>query len=436
MPTLADAIGGKDRVIGGPFGSKLTQADYADFGVPVIRGSNMPSMGKSIGGPFAYVSTCKFERDLRSNSAQRGDIIVTQRGTLGQVGIIADDIGYDTFVVSQSQMAVRVDAQKANRDFVYYFLTSPGFNDYVEKSTIQTGVPHINLGLLRETPVVWPDLRTQAAIAAVLGALDDKIELNRRMNETLEAMARAIFKDWFVDFGPTRAKMEGRAPYLAPDIWSLFPDRLDDEGKPEGWTSYSLGRLASQHTASVAPSSSPNEVFEHFSLPAYDAGRSPTHDLGETIKSNKTTLPKDAVLLSKLNPEIERVWIPEPASGKRQVCSTEFLVFTPHAGGNRPLLFGLFTELSFRTLLQSMVTGTSKSHQRISPPALLGRQILIGSEPTFDQYAAVTEPLLARTLANRSESRTLAATRDFLLPKLMSGEVRVKDAEKLVGEVA
>ena len=75
----------------------------------------------------------------------------------------------------------------------------------------------------------------QTAIASILGALDDKIDLNRRMNETLEAMARAIFKDWFVDFGPTRAKMEGRAPYLAPEIWALFPDRLDDEGKPEGW---------------------------------------------------------------------------------------------------------------------------------------------------------------------------------------------------------
>ena len=73
------------------------------------------------------------------------------------------------------------------------------------------------------------------SIASILGALDDKIDLNRRMNETLEAMARAIFKDWFVDFGPTRAKMEGGAPYLAPEIWALFPDRLDDEGKPEGW---------------------------------------------------------------------------------------------------------------------------------------------------------------------------------------------------------
>lgn len=94
--------------------------------------------------------------------------------------------------------------------------------------------PSLNRNFVHPVPASFPDPPEQEAIASVLGALDDKIELNRRMNKTLEAMARAIFKDWFVDFGPTRAKMEGRAPYMAPDIWSLFPERLDD-GKPEGW---------------------------------------------------------------------------------------------------------------------------------------------------------------------------------------------------------
>lgn len=88
-----------------------------------------------------------------------------------------------------------------------------------------------------------PPPTEQRAIASVLGALDDKIELNRRTNETLEAAARAIFKDWFVDFGPTRAKMEGRAPYLAANIWSLFPDALDADGKPQGWRKGQLGNL-------------------------------------------------------------------------------------------------------------------------------------------------------------------------------------------------
>lgn len=256
------------------------------------------------------------------------------------------------------------------------------------------------------------------------------------MNETLEAMARALFKDWFVDFGPTRAKMEGRAPYLATDVWSLFPDRLDYDDKPQGWEVHTLDRLAAQHTASVAPSNTPNQVFDHFSLPAYDAGQTPNRDRGDSIKSNKTLIPNGAILLSKLNPEIERVWVPEPASGVRQVCSTEFLVFTPKAGANRPLLFGLFTEQAFRTMLQSMVTGTSKSHQRISPPALLHRQVLAGSEPAFASYAELVTPLIDRALANRAESRTLVATRDFLLPKLMSGKIRVREAERFAEAAA
>jgi type I restriction enzyme S subunit len=295
--------------------------------------------------------------------------------------------------------------------------------------------PNVSGPQLADIP--FPNFASSEAVAIskILSSLDDKIELNRRMNETLEAMARAIFKDWFVDFGPTRAMMEARAPYLAPGIWSLFPDRLDDDGKPEGWVCYSLGSIASQHTVSVTPSITPNEIFEHFSLPAHDAGKSPVLDLGETIKSNKMAIPERAILLSKLNPEIERVWIPEPAKNNRQICSTEFLVFTPNLNCNRPLLFGLFTEQSFRELLQSMVTGTSKSHQRVSPSALLGREVLIGSQLLFVEYATIVEPLLARTLANLSESRSLAATRDLLLPKLMLGEVRVKDTEKLVGEV-
>jgi hypothetical protein len=102
-----------------------------------------------------------------------------------------------------------------------------------------------------ELPI--PPIREQEAIASTLGALDDKIDLNRRMNETLEAMARAIFKDWFVDIGPTRVKMEGRAPYLAPEIWALFPDRLTEDSMPGGWSITSLGELASKIGSRATP---------------------------------------------------------------------------------------------------------------------------------------------------------------------------------------
>ena len=112
-------------------------------------------------------------------------------------------------------------------------------------SMFSTGTTHqtIYYPEVKALHVALPPRPEQDAIVRVLGALDDKIELNRRMNETLEAMARAIFKDWFVDFGPTRAKAEGRAPYLAPELWDLFPDELDDEDKPAGWVTQPVNHL-------------------------------------------------------------------------------------------------------------------------------------------------------------------------------------------------
>lgn len=128
--------------------------------------------------------------------------------------------------------------------FLYYALLAkvPELLDAVEAAGHGTGV--LPTDKLNSLPIPDLPLPEQRAIAATLGALDDKIELNRKMNATLEAMARALFRDWFVDFGPTRAKMEARAPYLSPDLWSLFPDRLDDEGKPEGWDEKPLDEIA------------------------------------------------------------------------------------------------------------------------------------------------------------------------------------------------
>lgn len=279
--------------------------------------------------------------------------------------------------------------------------------------------------------------RAESCIGLLLGALDDKIELNRRTNETLEAMARALFRDWFVDFGPTRAKMEGRDPYLAPDLWALFPDRLDDAtGLPEGWRNYTLNELADHHRATVSPGAAPDTIFEHYSIPAHDAGNEPTLDLGESIKSNKTVVPDGAILLSKLNPEIERVWLPNPKGDAPQVASTEFLAFTPIQSSTRGIVYCLFRSERFRGEMAALVTGTSKSHQRVSPKALLSREVFVGDPKLLPVFDDVCGPLVDQMLANRREARTLACTRDVLLPKLMSGEIRLRDAEKIAEEAA
>ena len=135
---------------------------------------------------------------------------------------------FEHYLVSQSQMKVTVNRAISDPLFLYYVLSSSEQQDYVRQNAIQTGVPHTNLGILRATPVPVPPLNEQRSISYILGTLDDKIELNRRMNETLEAMARALFKSWFVDFDPVRAKMAGRDTGLPKHLADLFPDRLVD----------------------------------------------------------------------------------------------------------------------------------------------------------------------------------------------------------------
>src|SRR5688572_26164385 len=182
--------------------------------------------GRWVSGEFAFVTEEKAQ-SLEANLARPGDIVFTQRGTLGQVSLVPD-APFPRYLVSQSQMKLTVDREKADPRFFYYVFSTTEQKDYIRQNAIQTGVPHTNLGILRSTTVPLPPTDEQRAIAQILGTLDDKIELNRRMSETLEAMARALFKSWFVDFDPVRAKVEGRTPIGSRDIADLFPDSFED----------------------------------------------------------------------------------------------------------------------------------------------------------------------------------------------------------------
>lgn len=364
---------------------------------------------------------------------RHGDLFYSREGTY--FGIAAEMPAREKVCLGQRMVLIRPKPTLIDTPFLRYWLNSPILSKHVLGFRDGTVAERLNMPTIRGIAFPLITLPEQRAIAATLGALDDKIELNRRMCETLESMARALFRDWFVDFGPTRAKMSGTAPYLAEDLWSLFPDRLDDHGKPEGWEVFTLGQIAEYHTKTITPAAMAGGEFEHFSLPAFDKGQSPALDEGETIKSNKTLIPKGAVLLSKLNPEISRVWLPENHTDRVQVCSTEFLTFTSKGSGGRALLFSLFSNDRFREMLQSRVTGTSKSHQRISPPSLLGSEVLLGEKFVLAAFEASAAILLEKVRACRMESRTLAETRDLLLPRLMSGALRVTDAEHLLEEV-
>jgi type I restriction enzyme S subunit len=330
-------------------------------------------------------------------------------------------------VIDNNMMGAVPRINRVDPRFFYYALSRFDFSDIAQG----TALPYLTVGSLLTLTLDLPPLPEQRAIAHILGTLDDKIELNRRRNQTLEAMARALFQDWFVDFGPVRAKMEGQEPYLPADLWQLFPDRLDDEGKPEGWTIAALDTLAALVTTSVSPGKSPETVFEHYSIPAYDAGRMPAMELGASIKSNKYVVDANAVLVSKLNPQTPRIWLPAVAT-MHAICSTEFMQFVPHDRRNRPYLYCLMSSEAMQGEVLKHVTGSTGSRQRAQPSQIAKVDILKPHADILKAFNLQAAPILNAAADNQRESRTLAQLRDTLLPKLISGELRIADAEKFI----
>ncbi len=328
---------------------------------------------------------------------------------------------------------MRIDPRKADPLFYFYYFHSQHGRAAIRSIVEQgAGASGIRGSDLEKLDVQWLPVQEQRAISRILGTLDEKIELNRRMNETLEAMARAIFKSWFVDFEPVRAKAEGRDPGLPKHIAELFPDRFEDSelGEiPAGWKVTKIEKFATLSRDGINPGEFPDEIFEHFSIPAFDEGQTPKRELGGAIKSNKFLFPSDAILLSKLNPRIPRLWLPVVRHQYRAICSTEFLVVLPRIDDFREFMYGFLSSETFADVFETLVTGASGSHQRVKPEGLLSMNVVIPSKPVIQKFSKAVRPFLARMDRGREESRTLAALRDTLLPKLISGELRMKDAE-------
>jgi type I restriction enzyme, S subunit len=368
---------------------------------------------------------------LRRHLVEFGDIVYSRRGDVERRALVRErEVGW---LCGTGCMKVRLGKNGPDPRFAFYCLGHPSIRAWIVRHAHGATMANLNTSILSACPFVMPPLSEQRAIAHILGTLDDKIELNRRMSATLEAMARALFKSWFVDFDPVRAKAEGRDRSLPPPLADLFPARLVDSelgATPEGWNSTTFGDTVRVSRDQENPLAAPDLDFVHFSIPAFDEG-GPRVELGAEIKSLKFRVSPEAVLVSKLNPEIERVWLVDLKPEDRAVCSTEFLVLQPRSPFGRAYIYCLARSPMFRIQIESMVTGTSKSHQRAPAASILGINVVGPASPPAELFERVAGPLLARTLNLRRESRVLAALRDALLPKLISGKIRVNMTERI-----
>jgi type I restriction enzyme S subunit len=269
-----------------------------------------------------------------------------------------------------------------------------------------------------------------------LGTVDNRLYNLSRQNEDIEAIAQAIFKSWFVDFDPVRAKAEGREPEgMDADTAALFPSEFSSSEQgpiPIDWHFRRAGDLMEQSRESINPPSHPDKLFALYSLPAFDEGRRPRLEYGREIKSNKTVISAECILLSKLNPHIPRVWLPGKKIQKNAVCSTEFMVFQPATGFSVEYLYCQFVEPGFAQRFGGLTTGTSNSHQRVKPDYLLEEQLIEPTRAVVEAFTFVTHSLFEKINANIEAQQTLAELRDTLLPRLISGKLRVPEAEAML----
>lgn len=373
-------------LVGGPFGSSLVSNDYRETGVPVIRGANM-GVGRFVGGDFAYVSMEKLENDLGRNTAVARDVVFTQRGTLGQVALVPRS-EHEIYVVSQSQMRLRVDPGLASPEFVYYAATSADFLRQIDDRAISTGVPHTNLGILAELEIPALPLAEQQAIAEVLVALDDKIAANTRLAAAADELAMQIFQSLIkpesIPLSSTAQFVNGKAFTKGASGTGRVVVRIAELNSGlSGSTVYSDAEVDGKHVAQRG-----DILFAW---------------------SGSLTLHRwhrdDAIV----NQHIFKVI---PAPGRPNWLLYEFL---------RSKLD------EFKAIAADKATTMGHIQRRH-----LDEEVKAPSREEVDRVGPAMQSLWEIALNSESQSLSLAATRDALLPKLMSGQLRVRDAEKIV----
>jgi type I restriction enzyme, S subunit len=426
-----------DLLTGFPFKSAEYVQDKAQ--PRLVRGDNV------VQGAFRWDGVQRWPADktesLHRYWLQLDDVVLAMDRPWIEAGLKFASIGKSDLPALLVQRVARLRGQNGlSTRFLKWVIASPAFTDYVLGVQTGTAVPHISGDQIKRFRFALPSRFEQEAIASILGALDHKIELNRRMNQTLEEIARTIFTSWFVRFDPVRAKAEGRQPGgMDAETAALFPDAFVDSALgpiPAGWDSGDISSLISIRRETINPGGFANEIFDLYSLPAFDTGKIPEQISGETIKSVKAIVGHDSVLLSKLNPHIPRIWLPSLDGVRRAICSTEFLVIDTIALDQRGFVYSLLASEWFMQRFGSLVTGTTGSHQRVRPEALLTIKTATASAQVRRVFSLLVDPLLGKIATNRSESITLASLRDALLPKFLSGELRIQEAEARAGQAA
>ena len=452
----------KRSTITGPFGSSIGSKFFVDKGIPVIRGNNLKlGSEKFVDDGFVFITEEKAE-ELKGYKAYSGDLLFTAAGTIGQVGIIPDNCAYEYYIISNKQMRARLDSSKIDAMFAYYWFSSNPMVSYIKALDTGSTIPLINLGILRKLPIPLPPLDEQIKIKRHLVSLDNKIEINRQTNQTLEAIAQTLFKSWFVDFDPVKAKLSvlaaggsaeeaERAAMCAisardqaslntlqteqPEAYAelartaaLFPSAMQDSelGEiPVGWdiiqnSSVMDVRDGTHDSPKQSQTGFPLVTSKHITsgiLAINNAYLISKEDYEKVNKRSKVN--QGDILLTMIGtvgiPYL--VMQPEVNFAIKNIG----LFRTSQNPRLRNYFFLLLKSDNMQSYLQSRMAGTTQKY--LSLKTLRSIDIISPSYDLLDAFNSIINPLIDGCFSNSKENDFLKSAMDTLLPKLLSGEL-------------
>lgn len=405
--------------------------DHDPTGVPLIKARDLTG-NVLTPRPEFRITPAKHAEYGRTEFAG-GEILMTLVGTVGQCAIVPPEMkGWN----SARAVAVIRLADATDAAFVRLCLISKQLQFLMNAWANTTVQATLNLKEIRQLPLPWPPKHERDAIANILGSLDDKIELNRRMNETLEGIARALFKSWFVDFDPVRAKMDGRQPYNLPiDTADLFPDsfeHVDGELIPSGWTLQKLGDVIRINDRSIRKGEVSGEI-QYIDIASVSVGRcdGPSRmDFADAPSRARRRVNHGDTIWSCVRPN-RRSFYYVHSPPENLLVSTGFAVLSP-ATLTSNYIHQVTTTQEFTDYLTNNADGSAYPAVRADHFALA--DVLVPSGEVLEAFEAIVAPMRDTIAKHERESETLAALRDTLLPRLLSGELRVPEAEQLVEE--
>lgn len=377
----------------GPFGSQLHKEDYVDIGTPIVT---VEHLGNRV---FTEQNLPKVSDEDKARLSKyvlkEGDIVFSRVGSVDRCSYV--DAAHDGWMFSGRCLRVRPNTE-VDPLYLYYFFCLEDKKKFVRNIAVGATMPSINTKLLGEVEVAYPSQTEQQKIVALLSALDDKIEINQKINDNLQQQAELLYHERF--------------------------ETVDRDKLPVGWRIVRLGDVATISKKSFNPAKEPEMLLEHYSIPAFDEAHFPVFEPSTAIKSNKFIVDDSCFMISKLNPTTKRVWKPYCLT-ENAVCSTEFIVYKAKSQEITDFLYSVIDSDSFSDFMCSHVTGSTGSRQRTTPSDTLAFELVLPNAEEIAEYQSIVSPMLEQIKCNAIENDRLKRLRDSLLPKLMSGEIDV-----------